>query len=385
MTGSSAIARFAETFFDTCEDRRSVAKTLPLQLAEFSIELVLFDPAGKFETLCFEHLVSTPPQQPGIDGYRIYIIDWERYPDMLPAKCWSTNDLLPDFSIAGFSRAGYFTSLEVAFGNFLLVDTAQKRAIQVIGLDHYAMRVWEYFQPLRKILNQFVRNTSYVLLHSSALAWKENHRGILFIGSSGAGKSTLSGICVSGEIGYAGDDFVLVNTDTCRAYCLYTTLKVREHVRDLFDQHPIFKRYAKSSEWIAANGYLERASFHVPQDRLEYVERCLDIVAMVRPVYDPEAADITFTAIPPAEVLKNLAFSTFQTIRGNDEDAKLNFHKMSVLAKKIPGHRLRYTGNIDQTREATTGWLRALATSPSPFSYPGTASIPKRNLLRHPG
>jgi hypothetical protein len=351
MVRKSEVLEFTSSLFSQLELRLGDADEYQLELASFKIRLFVFDPHKKVNLLPFWHLIQlTKPD----DDYEftVYIADRSYREGSLPAKCWSAADVQADSSIAGFAENGVYTSLEADFGNFFLVDHTSRKAVKIFSLEKDALPDWEYFYPLRKIINQFTIGTSYVLLHAGALARADADNGMLLTGRGQSGKSTICALSACAQINFAGDDFLLVDTATGNGYCLYSSLKVRAHLKDEFHDHAIFKEYP-----VEAGS--DKSAYYVPKERGHFLKKQFKINAVIKPVYRPELPKPIFEPLSRSQMMRHLALSTMSIMRGGTNSDQECFRKMGDLIRTVPCLTFNYNSNAEQVKNAVADYLDA--------------------------
>jgi len=343
------VADFTNTFFNNCENACAKAEIYKLAIAEFNIKLFLFDPGGKFELESLKHALSVFNIDTDIAEYSVYLIDAEHCNDLLPAKFWGIEDIEADQSIKGFAEENIFTLLDNN-GIFSLVDRGRKRAIQVFGLDNILLPHGDYFYPLRRILNQFIIDTDYVLVHAGGLGAIANENGVIITGKGGSGKSTICGLSVGGDVAYVGDDFLLIDTKQCYAYCLYTSLNARKHLVGFFDDHSIFKKHPKDGTLKLNNSEPGRINLILPVENYHYLKRRIKIRAILKPIYDPDIKQLLSTPISAPAMIRYMAGSTLYITNGGAATYEKNFLKMCTLVKQVQGYEFYYNSDTEQIR-----------------------------------
>jgi hypothetical protein len=75
---------------------------------------------------------------------------------------------------------------------------------------HDSVSAWEVSTPFRKILHWWAADLGLQLVHAAAVGRTDG--GLLLVGRGGSGKSTTALACLDGMLGYAGDDYCLVDS-----------------------------------------------------------------------------------------------------------------------------------------------------------------------------
>jgi hypothetical protein len=83
---------------------------------------------------------------------------------------------------------------------------------------------WEKASPLRLVLNWWLQTEALQLVHSAAVGRPGG--GVLLTGRSGSGKSTTALLCLQAGLRYAGDDYVLLQSDPPFVHSIYASAKL---------------------------------------------------------------------------------------------------------------------------------------------------------------
>lgn len=86
---------------------------------------------------------------------------------------------------------------------------------------------WESDFPLRMYLHWWLRDTPYQPVHAGAVGTNEG--GLLLVGKGGSGKSTSTLSCLNSSLRIAGDDYVLLNTNSAMCYSLFSLSKLNDN------------------------------------------------------------------------------------------------------------------------------------------------------------
>ncbi len=99
---------------------------------------------------------------------------------------------------------------------------------------------WELSRPACPLLNAALRDTPWTVCHAAAVG--QGGRMLLLAGPGGVGKTTAAIACSQAGWDYAGDDFVLVQTETGMVEPLYCSARLRA------DMAPAFASLAARAE-----------------------------------------------------------------------------------------------------------------------------------------
>ena len=120
---------------------------------------------------------------------------------------WSAADVGPGGLVRGSGADAVFAVHERYSGAVTLADPAGHTVLyRVRGLR--AVRWWERAAPLRAALLWALGGPRRHLVHAGAVG--DDRGGVLLVGPRGSGKTTVAVAAVSGGLGLAGDDYVLL-------------------------------------------------------------------------------------------------------------------------------------------------------------------------------
>jgi hypothetical protein len=184
--------------------------------------------------------------------------------------------------------------------------------------------------PLKDIVHAWTRWHDLELIHAASVG---NHNGgVLITGAAGSGKSTTSVACLRGGLGYAGDDYVLVDVERACVYSLYSSAKLEW---DNYDRHPELFGSVNSRADAKAIAFLAR-------DAPELMAQRFPLRALLLPTIT--GRDET-RAIPtsPARALMGLAPSTMLQMPGHNQ---VSLAAMARLVEGLPAFRLELGTNL---------------------------------------
>lgn len=120
-------------------------------------------------------------------------------------------------------REGIQLAWESPGGPLAIYDRSRNHAWMRFGpVD--SISSWEAATPFRKILHWWAADRSLQFIHAAAIG--DSRGGALLVGRSGSGKSTTALACLAGGLGYAGDDYCLVESGPLpQVHSLYLSAK----------------------------------------------------------------------------------------------------------------------------------------------------------------
>ncbi|GAB3508591.1 phosphoenolpyruvate carboxykinase (ATP) [Emticicia fontis] len=252
---------------------------------------------------------STPPEE------------WLNWPTIDPYS----GELL-DF---GDNRA-LFNSTEPYF---IFVDYASRDIYYWID-DFCRLSPNETASPLRMVFHLWFDPTELFLCHAAGLGFSK--KGILLTGKSGSGKSTSTLSCLNTELKYAGDDFILVDSEKSMVYSLYSAAKLNI---DQFDNFPHLKPLISNIEHVPR----EKGHVYINESFTDSMINQFSIQAILLPTIT--GLENTFIKeCSKIDAIKALVPSSVWILRTN----KKSVEKMKLLISKTPTFRLMAGVNLEQ-------------------------------------
>jgi hypothetical protein len=184
--------------------------------------------------------------------------------------------------------------------------------------------------PLKDVLHAWAGCHDLRLIHAAAVGHPDG--GVLIAGAAGSGKSTTSVACLRAGLGYAGDDYVLVDVERAFVHSLYSSAKLEW---ENFDRHPELFRPVNSRPDAKALAFLAR-------DVPERIARGFPLRALLLPTITgrDETRAVPTTA---ARALLGLAPSTVLQMPGHDQPS---LGAMARLVERVPAFRLELGTNL---------------------------------------
>jgi hypothetical protein len=258
--------------------------------------------------------------------------DGESTGTTLPPPPWSQDAYGQHGEITGFNTERFRVAYEIVGGVLQLLDIERGRGY-VFARAAEGIPQWMLGAPLRSLLHWGFENQSYQLCHGGAVGLPDG--GVLLTGASGSGKSTSTLACLGSALGYAGDDYVLLDTAAPpHVYSLYRTAKLNfdnvhrfPHFRaGLGDGDPLDGD--KALMWVDSARMLN----HFP----------------LRALLIPKVTGLRDTHIVPATpitALKALAPTTAMHIYSGRQKT---ITKLSELVRRVPAYTLEAGTDLAQ-------------------------------------
>jgi hypothetical protein len=244
----------------------------------------------------------------------------------MPPPPWSRADHGPKGEIVGFNDDRIRTVFEPGVDVLNLYDEQRRAAVYWVAAPD-VVPWWESSFPFRTILHWWAVPTSLQPLHAGCVG--RHGRGVLVAGESGAGKSTTTLAALEAGLDYAGDDYVLVDTEACTAYSLYSTAKL---ATDNLERFPALVPLVANADRLDR----EKAMVFLHDHRPEHLAAELRLTSIVVPrVTGRPASRLEPTS--PAAALRALAPTTSFHLPGYGREV---FAKLTRLVRALPCHRL---------------------------------------------
>ncbi len=294
------------------------------QIAEQSFEIKI---VGNFDWKDYLRAIEHLKAQAPLDGcVEVNLIETkssgERPPDDI-LNWYSVNPYSGELEGYSSDKCDIFNSNEPSV---LLIDYINRK-IHFWVEDFSNLPPNERAAPLRVLFHYWFRNTSKFMCHAAGLSLANN--GVLFTGKGGSGKSTSTLISVlESELKYAGDDFLLVDSNTCKAFSLYNVAKLN---MNQFENFPQLMKHIVNKEMIP----LEKGHIYMNEINPSKMIREFDIKAILLPtITGQEHSNIV--SCTQAESFKALTPSSVWILRADRE----SIEKMRKFINQVPSYRL---------------------------------------------
>jgi hypothetical protein len=279
-----------------------------------------------------------------VPGWTVWVIDEPVSGLRLPKPCWSWANVDERGTLLDFGD-DFYAHYGLDYGVFTLVDFAEKRAF-LWHRDVGTLPEWERSFPFRSLLHQLLRDESrYLLAHAGAVGTAAG--GVLLTGRGGSGKSTATLACLSTELRYAGDDFVLIDAEEPYVHSLYNVAKLEAGNLPRF---PHLAPLVANPEAMPADKGQVFLHQHFPETLIDGFP--------LRAILMPKFTGQTETRLRPAtpeEALHALAPSTLYLLRA---DARL-LRQLHALTQRLPAYWLETGTRLAAIPETITALLRS--------------------------
>ena len=120
---------------------------------------------------------------------------------------------------------------------WMILDIEKKRAIFWVA-DAKDIPFWEKAAPFKQILNWYLANTPYFMIHGGAVSFGKY--SAVLVGPGGSGKSSTVGSCFAENLNVSGDDLIIMGKHNHRyeVFGIYNSIKflpsTNSSIKDLF-------------------------------------------------------------------------------------------------------------------------------------------------------
>ena len=285
-----------------------------------------------FITPAFEHLAVQPVPAPALT---ICLWDSVSTRTKMPPPPWSSDAYIARGEVCGYSDEHIQTVFNLGSGILNMFDATRNVALFWIR-DAKSVPYYETGHPMREILHWFMRNHERQFVHAAAVGTSKG--GVLLAGKGGSGKSTTALACLSSDLMYAGDDYVLLGGKPAPyVYSLYNSAKLDA---DFIQKLPHL--VPKVSNFDRLN--TEKALIFLRDHYPDKVTTGFPIRAILVPRITglPETR---LTKSSPAAGLRALAPSTIFQLPGARND---DFQNLIGIVKQVPSYDLELGTDLDR-------------------------------------
>lgn len=275
-------------------------------------------------TQALTHLANDAIQSPALT---IYLWDSATTQQPVPTPPWQLDDYVARGEISGYNTPRFHTVYQLGSDTLSLFDAATGTAIFWVR-DARLIQWYEIAAPLRAILHWWTSSNGLQLVHAGAVGTPDG--GVLVTGKGGVGKSTTTLTCLESGLFYAGDDYVLLESEPAPfVHSLYGSAKLDTDA---------LQRFPHLSSAIS-NPHRQGDEKAVLFLR-EIYEARVTTGFPVKAILVPHITGRCETSLQPASTvagLKALAPSTIFQLPGAGEAA---FQRLARFAQQVPAYRL---------------------------------------------
>jgi hypothetical protein len=227
--------------------------------------------------------------------------------------------------VRGFSDAAVRTLLDPACSLAMWDQAAGNGVFWTPAVERVPW--YERAAPLRAVLHWSLAGPTRHLVHGGAVG--DEHAGVLVAGAGGSGKTSTALACLEAGMGYAGDDYILVDLEPQpTAIGLYGTAKIDE------DGLARLPGLASARSSLDAEDRA-KAVLDLGRHRPHLLRRAIPVAAIVLPRVRPGRTRLRPAG--PAEALRALAPST---ILQHSHESAGGLAVMAELVRRLPSFTL---------------------------------------------
>jgi len=275
-------------------------------------------------TPALEHLAVEPTEAA---AFTVHLWDSVSSGTTMPAPPWSLEDYGARGEVRGYNDERFHTVFHLGSCTLKMLDARRNVGLFWIR-DARDVPFYESSAPLQAILHRWMSIKGHQLLHAAAVGTATG--GVLLAGRGGSGKTSTALTCVSSELLYAGDDYVLLSDESVPfVYSLYNSAKLDPENLHRF---PHLTAAVVNSERLDA----EKAVIFLHQHWPDKVSTGFPVRAIAA-VRIAGAPSTKISAAPSATALKALAPSTVLQLSGG---GRRDLRQIARLVKRVPCYAL---------------------------------------------
>lgn len=204
--------------------------------------------------------------------------------------------------------------------SFIWIDKDKKTILYIIQ-NSSCISPNEQVAPLRSLFHLWYQESKFFMCHAAGIAFGD--QGILLTAKGGSGKSTSSLAAIKHGLNYAGDDFLLVDSEECIAYSLYNVAKLE------LPQFEMFKELKPFIENIESTPK-EKGQVFLTKIYPNQICNQFKIKAILIPVFS-KGIDTKVFKCSKSDAIKALVPSSIWIMRGSPSSA----NKMISFINKL--------------------------------------------------
>jgi hypothetical protein len=278
-------------------------------------------------------------------GPELEIFVWDGAGDgvAVPESVITRREAAPAGGLGAFAHGGVRAFFQPDAGVLSVFDAERRRA-WCWWRDAASVPYYEHAAPMRHILQWWMVARGGALLHSSAVGTTRG--GILIVGPSGSGKSSTALACLEAGLGFASDDYVLVDgSEPAQVHLAYSTAKI---VRASLERHVRYRGHFRNLEHVD-----EKPMMFMHEVAPRQVLASFPLTALVLPVI-ARGARTRIVPASSAELLRALAPSSILLFPLAGAAA---FERIARLCRSHPCYRAELSADPAEVADALLRWL----------------------------
>jgi hypothetical protein len=224
--------------------------------------------------------------------------------------------------------------------SFIWIDKNQKTILYLVK-NIGCITPNEQVAPLRSVLHLWYQDSKYFMCHAAGISVGE--AGVILTAKGGSGKSTSSLACIQNGLNYAGDDFLLVDSEACIAYSLYNVAKLELNQFEMFKELKPFIENLESTP-------KEKGQIFLTKIFPGMICNQFKIKALLIPVFSKGKDTVVFRC-SKTDAIKALVPSSIWIMRGSPASA----NKMITFINKLDCFQLATGTDLIQIAEKIKG------------------------------
>jgi hypothetical protein len=255
----------------------------------------------------------------------------------LPPPPWTALRYFERGNVRGYLDGRFALALDRSTGVFTAVDNSRRIAIYwTPDGDH--LPYYEQAAPMRHLLQGWLQARGLFVAHAAAVC--HDGAGVVLAGRGGAGKSTTALVCLISELGFLGDDFVLLSAHPARVASLYGNAKMNVAALPLV---PELRASVRNSRRLD----VEKAVIALGPAFSARLVRQAPVRAIMLPCTTGRSLT-TASLLSPGDAFRTIAPDTVLRALGN---AALSLKGLRELVHQVPCYRLELGTELSRIAE----------------------------------
>lgn len=252
----------------------------------------------------------------------------------IPPNQWINWEYINPYNgqLIGFHN-GYYAMLNSNEPSFIFIDYEGLTIYYWVN-DFSKLPPNERAAPLRSVFNLWFKNTPLFMCHAAGLGF--NNKGVLLTGKGGSGKSTSTLSCLQTQLKYAGDDFLLVDSEKHIAYSLYNVAKLNT---EQFDNFNHLKQHISNVEYMPR----EKGHVYINEAFSGEMLHSFLIKSILMPIIRGKK-DTYISTCSKIEAIKALIPSSVWILRSDNK----SIEKMKNLINSLPTYNMYAGTQLEQ-------------------------------------